>query len=118
MGGKATKIEEVSNPVNPIGKTIEIATEICSSWGYGGKVDHIRSTIVKTLTDKGYSVNSTFIPEPHDKEALYIYKVEDGKRRIIYSNKAKKHANEPNVIINTKLNKETCDAIIESLLKW
>jgi hypothetical protein len=30
MGGQATKIEEVSNPQNPNGKTIEIVSEICA----------------------------------------------------------------------------------------
>ena len=74
---------------NSKGITIELYSEICHSWGYGGKKRAIEE-IANALSDAGYDVSFKAVAI---KNIIGIYNLfvvkKDGTKVVVYSNNAK-----------------------------
>ena len=78
-----------ANISNSLGKTINLVSEICYSWGFSGKKRAIEE-IAKALTDAGYDVNLKVVGVLNSTGIYNLSVVlSDGKQVYVYSNKPK-----------------------------
>ena len=115
MGGSSSKSEGIEKAQNHNGKTIKILAQICSKWGYGGKVNAVKAYVIKALADKGYEVHYDFEPRTQIVGEYFIYLIKDDTKKLIYSNNSNLHKDEALVFgknISQKNGEEIVYAII------
>ncbi len=93
MGGVPTRKSDISKSQNPNGKKITILAELCSSWGYQSACDGVVKTLVGALNNEGYDVDYTVEPLNGGNGEYYVYKIiEDGTKKIVFSNNRNLHS--------------------------
>ncbi len=115
MGNSATKETKNFKATQSNGKTINLEAEICSSWGFGGKVSKVESLIVKKLTDEGYDVVITLTPLTGGNGEYFLYVTKEDKKSIVFSN-SKNHESQGAIYaggIVEKNHKAVVDKIIQ-----
>lgn len=115
MGGSASKEISESKSLNSNGKTVEILSEMCSSWGYGNTKNQVVSQLVKKLNEKGYDVKYTLEPKDGGNGEFYVYKIENGKSTIVFSNNKKLHESS-GAVIGGKINASNIEAIVTKIV--
>jgi hypothetical protein len=74
-------------PENPIGKTISILGEVCSSWGYSVRKKAI-AEIAKALAKEGYEVRYTVQPVHGSTGIIRLTLIkDDGSKIVVFSNR-------------------------------
>ncbi len=111
MGGSASREISESKAEQSNGKTVELLSEMCSSWGYGNTKNQVVSQLVKSLNNKGYNVKYTLEPKNGGNGEFYVYKVEDGQSTIVFSNNKKLHESS-GAVIGGKITSSNVEAIV------
>lgn len=114
MGGSASKEQKVSKASNSNGKTINLLIEICSSWGYDGKVKNVKSTLINELNTQGYDVDYNFEPKSGGKGEFYVFAIKDGKKRCVFANS--KNVAEGNTVVGSNVSKKNLSDIVQNCL--
>ena len=104
----------ISSPKNT--KTIELIIQMCVSWGIRNKVFHVKNTLVSKLIDRGFNVNFQFdIPTYFIGRQLFIYIVQNGIKKIIFSNNKSLHEKE-GAIISDSLTDSNAEEIVNKII--
>lgn len=96
----------------PKNAQIEIIIEICESWGYENRVKYVTDFIIKPIKEEGKTIKYTFTPMKGGKGEFFLFKVINGKKEIIFSNKKDIH---PDAIIGMNISLKNSDAVLSKL---
>ena len=97
-------------------KTVNLIVQMCVSWGIRNKVFHVKNTLVKKLIDRGFNVNFQFdIPTYFIGRQLFIYVLQNGNKKIIFSNNKSLHE-KSGAIISDSLTESTAEEIINKII--
>ncbi len=78
-----------ANSSNSLGKTINLVSEICYSWGFSGKKKAIEE-IAKALNEEGYDVNIKFVGITNSVGTYNLSVILSSEKEVmVFSNKPK-----------------------------
>jgi hypothetical protein len=88
---------------------------MCAAWGYGNTKKQVVSQLVKTLNDNGYNVKYTLEPKAGGRGEFFVYKIENGTRKIVFSNNKDLHSGEA-AVIGRKIDSGNVNAIVQKII--
>ncbi len=117
MGSCASKDKTViinKKAPNSNEKSVELFAEICASWGFDEKKAQINNLLVKALLDQGFLVNNHFEKKNGGMGEYFVFKVEQGKKKIVFSNNKSLHEAE-GAIISLRISPNNLEAIVKKI---
>jgi len=114
---KAFCIKNSNTSTNPESnvKKIKINAVLCQGWSLKSKKLQVLH-LIEELRHEGFEVEYDYTLVNGYENELYVYKIVDGKRILIFSNNEYKHKDiEPFPIIGRKINESNIEDIIKKL---
>ena len=99
----------------PNGKSIKLIAEFCQSWNIFNGISKCKFLIISNLAKKGYTIYYTIISMLFTITKDYnIYKIEDNKKILIFSNKDEEKKN--GVIIGFEIDETNINDLIKQII--
>ena len=100
----------------PNGKSIKIIAEFCQSWNIYISISNFQSLLISNLSKKSDNVYYCILKMPFRIPKDYnIYKVEDNKKILMFTNKEEEKKN--GVIVGFEINEENIEQLIDKITK-
>lgn len=96
-------------------KVINLTIELCQKWGSNWEKG-INSTLVETLKQRGYLVDTQVNPIQKPSGEYYIYLRKDNEKLIIFSNNSERDKNK-GAIIGDEVNTSNVESVISKLMQ-
>jgi len=118
MGGIPEKQRITEFPSgNSNGKKLTITGEFCMSWSYEDIVMSFKSSLIKKLSELGYTITYNVIPVKSAGDYyIYLGDENDKNKKLIFSNNFNLHKNS-GAILGYEIDKNNVNKVIEIIEK-
>ena len=118
MGGIPEKQRLTEFPSgNSNGKKLTITGEFCMSWGYNDVVMNFKSSLIKKLSELGYTITYNIIPVKSTGDYyIYLGDENDNNKKLIFSNNYNLHKNS-GAVLGYEIDKNNDNKVIELIEK-
>jgi len=118
MGGIPEKQRLTEFPSgNSNGKKLTITGEFCMMWGYDYAVMNFKSSLIKKLSELGYTISYNVIPVKSAGDYyIYLGDENDNNKKLIFSNNYNLHKNS-GAVLGYEIDKNNVNKVIELIEK-